>query len=124
MTTNRLNKQNSSRMYDVEYSVIMTLWPRVPWITEIFNWLAEHLPEAWLFSTAVYVVWHPVFGERMQNAICVAGLMSVASALVRLKKIEHKIDEMRATQLLREGRWQEKQAAKQKERDIKREQQG
>lgn len=61
-----------------------------------------------MFSSAVYIVWHPVFGDRAQNTICVAGLMSVATALVRLKKIEHKIDEMRATQLLREGRTQAK----------------
>lgn len=85
------------------------LWKSpVPWASRITNWAAEHLPELWLFSTAVYIVWHPAFPERMQNAICVAGLMSVASALIRLKKLEHKIDEMRATQLLREGRWQQK----------------
>lgn len=79
------------------------LWNSLSKASQVVNWIAEHLPEMWLFSTAVYVVWHPVFPERMQNAICIAGLMSVASALVRLKKIEHKLDEMRATQLLEAG---------------------
>lgn len=96
----------------------MQLWQSpISRLSQLFNWLAEHLPEAWMFSSAVYIVWHPVFGDRAQNTICVAGLMSVATALVRLKKIEHKIDEMRATQLLREGRWQAKHARKDKEHD-------
>jgi hypothetical protein len=91
----------------------MTLWQSpLPWLSKLFNWLAEFLPEAWLFSTAVFIVWNPAFPERLQNGICVAGLMSVATALVRMKKLEHKIDEMRATQLLREGRWQEKHMRK------------
>lgn len=93
----------------------MQLWQSpISKLSQLFNWLAEHLPEAWMFSSAVYIVWHPVFADRAQNTICVAGLMSVATALVRLKKLEHKIDEMRTTQLLREGRWQAKHARKEK----------
>jgi hypothetical protein len=85
----------------------MQMWySPIPNLQKIFTWVSDYLSEVWLFSMAVFLLWHPAFPERLQNGICIAGLMSVSTALVRLKKIEHKIDEMRATQLLREGRTQ------------------
>lgn len=75
----------------------------IPWLTKAFSWISDYLSEVWLFSMAVFILWHPAFPERLQNGICIAGLMSVASALVRLKKVERKLDEMRATQMLEAG---------------------
>jgi len=84
----------------------------ISFIQKVFNFISDYLSEVWLFSTAVFILWHPAFGDRLQNSICVAGLMSVASALARMKKLEHKIDEMRATQLLEAGRHIEKDKKK------------
>lgn len=78
------------------------------------NWVSEHLSEAWLFSTAVYVVWHPAPQERTQNVICIAGPMSVAGAPVRLKKLEYELDEVRVTQLLEAGPYRKKPPKKKK----------
>lgn len=81
------------------------LWQNpISWLQKAFTWVSDYLSEVWLFSTAVFILWHPAFPERIQNGICIAGLMSVASALVRLKKIEHRLDEIRGTQLLEAGR--------------------
>jgi hypothetical protein len=77
-------------------------------IQKVLNWFSDNLSESWLFMTAVFILWHPAFPERIQNGICVAGLLSVATALVRLKKLEHLINEIRAAQFLEEGRRQVK----------------
>ena len=82
-----------------------TLWQSpVPWMQKFLGWISDNLSEVWLFSTAVYILWHPAFPERLQNTVAVVGLMSVASALVRMKKIERKLDEMRTTQLIESGK--------------------
>lgn len=75
-------------------------------IQKIFTWISDNLSESWLFMTAAFILWHPAFPERIQNGICVAGLLSVATALVRLKKIESLMNEIRSAQLLEEGRRQ------------------
>lgn len=80
----------------------------IPWLQKVFGWIADYLSEVWLYSMAVFLLWHPAFPERLQNGICIAGLMSVATALVRLKKVEHRLNEIRTTQMLREGRDQER----------------
>ena len=77
-------------------------------LQRIFNWVGDYLSEVWLFAVAVFLFWHPAFPERIQNGICIAGLMSVATALIRLKKVEHRLEEIRMTQMLREGRTQAK----------------
>ena len=83
----------------------MQVWHSpLPWLQKVFGWVADYLSEVWLYSMAVFLLWHPAFPERLQNGICIAGLMSVATALVRLKKVEHRLNEIRTTQMLREGR--------------------
>lgn len=77
-------------------------------IQKLLAWISDNLSESWLFMVAVFILWHPAFPERIQNGICVAGLLSVASALVRLKKLEHLINEIRSVHLLEEGRRQMK----------------
>lgn len=71
-------------------------------------WTSEHLSEIWLFSMAVFLLWRPAFPERLQNGICIAGLMSVATTLVRIKKIDQKLDDIKEMYLISEGREQEK----------------
>lgn len=92
----------------------MLLWRSpIPLIQKCFNFLSENLSEMWMFSTAVYVVWHPPFPERLHNTLVVAGIMSIASALIRLKKLDKKLDEMRTTQLMEMARRKKKKDAEQ-----------
>lgn len=96
----------------------MEIWQQpITVLQRIFNWVSDYLSEVWLFALASFILWNPAFPERLQNGICIAGLMSVATALVRLKKVEHRLEEIRTTQMLREGRTQAKLMKRLKDQD-------
>jgi hypothetical protein len=77
-------------------------------IQKLLNWISDNLSESWLFMWAVFILWHPAFPERIQNGLCAAGLLSIATTLVRLKKLESLINEILSVHLLEEGRRQMK----------------